>query len=330
MLVVLKTLFVLFLDLTLCYLFGTIINNRILKKIENPIENILVGFFAEQALFQVLALLVHWKSPVLHHLSMLWMFIICMSVIMGIIFARKQMVSGIKKMMLVVNKNKLFFTLMVTLIVVFCYYVSTHGEINEDARYYIGLVNTTVSTDSIYQYNVYTGEQIASYYERRAFSTFEIQSAVLAQIFDIHALVITRIFRACQNVLLTCMTVYICATQLFYRSQNNHKKSMQLVMLYLLIQPIFANTIYTPSAFLLFRAYEGKAFAANVIALFVLYQAIRVLRTKQKKELFLFLLIWWGSIAVSMSAVVLVVCETVALLVPSYAVTWLRKRKEDK
>lgn len=328
MLAVGKALFLLVLDLVFCYLFGTVINNKIWKKKENLPENTLIGFFAQQAVFQVSALFIYWWTGVLHHLSMLWAGIILFIVAVSFLFAGKHVWKGITNTIEFIQQNKKIFWLGIFVLVLFCYYVSTHGVSDDDAIYYIGLVNTTVSTDRIYQYNVYTGEVMDAMYGRRALVTFEIQSAVYAQIFQIHALIVTRIFRACENVILTGMAVYLCGTQLFASAVQRCQKAIQTGIFYFLLQPSFVNTIFTPATFLLRRGYEGKAFTANVIALFVLYQIICILKTNSKKEMLLLLLICWGSVAVSTSAFVLCAGEIVAIGAFSYAALWINRRKE--
>jgi len=328
MLAVGKALLVLLFDLVFCYLFGTLINNRILKKVENPLENTVMGFFAQQAVFQVLALLVYWKTAILHHLSILWIGTIAIVVLLTILFARKQVVCGLQKALSVIKQNKKIFVLGMVVVLLAAFYVATHGVSDDDAMYYIALVNTTASTDRIYQYNVYTGEIMDAMYGRRALVTFEIQSAVYAQIFHVHALLITRIFRACENVVLTAMSVYLCGSHIFHSAVDKHKKSMQLIIFYFMMQPLFVDTIFTPATFLLNRGYEGKAFTANVIALFVLYRVICALKTKNIKELFLLGVVCWGSVAVSTSAVALCGSEVIALYVVTYLGMWINEKRE--
>ena len=323
-----KALFLLIFDIVFCFFFGTLINNKIWKKQENPIENTLIGFFAQQAVFQVLALGVYWKTAILHHLSILWMGVVLFVIGMTLLFARTQVKNSVKNLFSVVKKNRRIVLFGLLVMGLTAFYVATHGVADDDAMYYIGLVNTTASTDRIYQYNVYTGEIMSAMYGRRALVTFEIQSAVYAQVWNLHALLVTRIFRACENVILTGMAVYLCGTQLYDKAVDREKKSILLMIFYFFLLPMFANTIFTPATFLLRRGYEGKAFTANVIAIFVLYQIVRILRTNQKKEMGLLLLICWGSVAVSTSAIVLCASEVVAIGVFAYVGLWIRKKRE--
>ena len=72
----------------------------------------------------------------------------------------------------------------------------------------------------LYGANVYTGELTYTIYGRRALATFEFHSAVLSQWFQIPALVTTRVFRACQNVILTSFAVYLFAKEVFRKSDD--------------------------------------------------------------------------------------------------------------
>ena len=326
-----KALLLLMFDLVFCFFFGTLINNKIWKKQENPIENTLIGFFAQQVLFQIFALAVYWKTAILHHLSILWTGVILFIIGFTLLTARVHLKRAIQNLIVIVQQNRQIVLLGLFVMGLTAFYVATHGVADDDAMYYIGLVNTTASTDRIYQYNVYTGEIMSAMYGRRALVTFEIQSAVYAQVWNLHALLVTRIFRACENVILTGFAVYLCGTQLFYKAEKREKKSVLLMIFYFFMLPMFANTIFTPATFLLRRGYEGKAFTANVIAVVVLYQIVRVLRTNQKKEIALLLLICWGSVAISTSAIVLCASEVAAIGVFGYVGMWIgRKRERQK
>lgn len=101
-----------------------------------------------------------------------------------------------------------------------CYYVSINGEMNDDSTYYIGLINTTLTSGRLYKFNAYTGEQVHSLYLRRALVTFDINTAVACKIYHIHPLVITRITRASLNMILTAGAVYLIGRNLFQEEKD--------------------------------------------------------------------------------------------------------------
>jgi hypothetical protein len=206
-----------------------------------------------------------------------------------------------------------------------------NGELNDDSRYYIALVNTTLNTKTLFRYNPYNGIGGGAWLTRRATATFEIHSAMLCYFFRIPALVITRIVRASQNVILTSMAVYLCGKSiLFWNDGKAMEKSCKLVIVNLILQMMFAGTAYTNATFLLFRAYEGKSFTANVLVLFTLYVCVEIMRQKKKRNLPLLFILIWSAIAISSSGMVIIPIEAVLLLI-SFAFTQLvRKRMENR
>lgn len=329
MLVILKTILALLLELLVCYLFGTFIIKKIIKIDQTSLVTILVGVLAYQIIFQLLTFGVYIVHPVLSCLSTIWIVILGATVMISLVCCRKEIAFDIKEKKEFLHNNRKSMFLLSIVILAVCYFVSINGEINDDAAYYIGLINTTLTTDSIYQYNVYNGYLEDSLYLRRMLVTFEVHGAVLCQIWKIPALVFARIFRACQNVLLTCSAVYLVGTELFNKDKKKINKAITFVIVFLYLQFMFVGTIYTTAAFFMTRTYEGKAFASNVVMIFILYLCMRFHRTKNKRFLMLILLSWWGSVAISASAMVLVPIETFVLLVPYYLGNCLKKTGEQ-
>lgn len=155
-------------------------------------------------------------------------------------------------------RHKIWFLLMGIFLLVMCYYVSVNGEINDDSTYYIGLINTTLTSNRLYRFNAYTGEQVKSLYMRRALVTFDINTAVACKIYHIHPLVITRITRASLNVILSAGSVYLLGRTFSWKRKRGILESRSIYLPCNGMQLSFDNTIYTSAAFLLHRAYEGK------------------------------------------------------------------------
>lgn len=311
------------------YVLGTLINSKIIRIKDNILVNTFLGFFAYQALMQGMTLLTYLMDGELHDLANVWCIIVGIITIVGMLLCRKAVYEDYRQIKALVKNNGMYFGAMAAVIILACLFVATNGETNADSSYYIALINTTVTTDSLFDYNVYTGQHVESFYLRRALATFEIHSAVLCRIYGVHALVMARIMRACQNVLLTSAGVYLCGTMLFRKEREKvYGKACALVMAFWALQPAFTETIYTTSTFLLNRAYEGKAFTANAIAIFVLYFTVKCVKTRKKRYLLLLALIVWGSTAVSASAMIMVPVECVVVLLATYFALIWRKKEE--
>ena len=331
MMLICRTLLLLFVELIIEYSFGVMLSKWIIKKDVNLCLNLLMGFVAYQALFQVMTMAVVVTTRVLHHLSMVWAGCLFILIPLSFWYGHEVMLQQLKEIVGTLRRKKFVIALFFLVVIAFCYYVSIHGEQNDDACYYIGLMTTTVDTDSLFQYNAYTGQEMESLYLRRALATFEIHSAVLSQMTGIHPLLIARIFRACQNVILTSAVVALCSEVLFWQKDAFAlEKSVYTTCIFWMLQFPFSHTIYTPAYFLLYRTYEAKAFTANIVVLLGLYLCVTLLR-KPKNRYFIFIIIYlWGSAALSTSAMGITIVECGLLLIPVWIQRWIVRRKQEK
>lgn len=327
---VIKALLVLIIELTVCYLLGLFINKCMIKRKTNVIDSTLAGFFLYQIICQMMTLVCYYTTGVVHYLSIAWAVLVVFLSVMSVIFCKKAVLEDIRCIRRVCMREKLAVSLLILLVAVFGYYAAINGETNADSQYYIGLVNTTASTDTLYKYNPYNGFESDAFFLRRALTSFEIHSAVLCRLFDIHALVLTRITRAVQNVILTSGAVYLWGMSLYKREKaGKHKKACVLVGVYLVLQMVFACNYYTSANFFLTRAYEGKAFTANVVLLYVIFVSRQFAREKNIKNLAVILLVLWGSAALSSSALFLVPIASAVVIIPCVFVDFLDCRNRN-
>ena len=316
---VIKALLVVLIELMVCYLLGLSINKCILKRETNIIDSTLIGFFAYQIMCQVMTLACYFTTGVVHQLSYIWAVFVVVISVLSIIVSKKSLKMDAHCVWQTISQDKVTYSVMLLVVAAFCYYVAINGETNADSQYYIALVNTTAATDTLYKYNPYNGFESDAFFLRRALASFEGHSAILCQLTGLHALIITRITRAVQNVIMTSGAVYLWGGTLFSKeAENKNKKTCALVGVYLVLQMVFACNYYTNATFFLQRAYEGKAFAGNVVLLYVLYLSWQFVCTRNKKQLFMIGMVFWGSIALSSSAMFLVPAATVIVIIPCF------------
>ena len=312
------------------YILGTLFVKIVLKKEGNIGMNLLIGFLSEQALFQVLCFLITANSGILHHLTMVWEIGKIILLVISVLACHKIIRKQWEWLLGIMKANKAMTILVLFVIFAFWWYVAINGERNDDADYYIALMTTTVDTDSLFKYNAYTGMELDSLYFRRLFVTFEIHSAVLCQLTRLHPLIFSRIIRAGQNVWLTSIAVMLCADALFFKENKKRvEKTMLCCILFWMIQPMLANTIYTPATFLLYRAYEAKAFTANGIILIGLYLCVKMWEERNGTYFILLAIYLWGSLALSTSAFVVAFALCSLLLIPIGIQKIIYKQKKD-
>lgn len=327
---VIKALLVVLIELMVCYLLGLFINKCILKRKTNIIDSALIGFFAYQIICQVMTRACYFTTGVVHQLSYLWVALVVILSILSIVVCKERLKLDAQCVWQTISEEKATYGIMFLVVAAFCYYVAINGETNADSQYYIALVNTTAATDTLYKFNPYNGFESDAFFLRRALASFEGHSAILCQLSGLHALVITRITRAVQNVIMTSGAVYLWGCNLFSKDvTNKNKKVCALVGVYLALQMVFACNYYTNATFFLQRAYEGKAFAGNVVLLYVLYLSRQFVCTKDKKQLLVLGIAFWGSIALSSSAMFLVPAAAAIVIIPGLALElWENKGRK--
>lgn len=333
MLAVIKAIGILFLEVVVFYILGTLLLQVVLKQVEARIsKRIIAGFLLLQIFFQICALPFIYLDTSLTLLTKAWSGVITIIVFVSVILNRKYFLRDLKKIIEYLSGKKFFVVIAGLGILAMCYYVSINGEHNEDAEYYIGLINTTLTMDSMYRFNVYNGYGMESLYLRRALVTFDIHSAVLCKLFSIHPLILTRITRASLNVILTAFATYLVGLKLFRKNETPvaEKKSHVLVTLSFGMMFLFVGNIYTNARFLLTRAYEGKAFAANVLVLFMIYLCLDIITNKQKSDYLILMMGLWASIAISSSAIIVNIIAVVILLGAYIILQLLNKNKVKK
>lgn len=326
MTIILRAILALILDLIVCYLCGDLLLHNFYKKIYHTFTCTLVGFLICQSVFEIITLCCYFMGKNLATVTWAWMSIVSLVCLLWgatcarTIYQNKQ--AGDKVGTWMPN------IMTILVVVAFCYYVSINGETNADSRYYIPLVNTTLNTGTLFQYNPYNGVYGNSWYLRRALATYEIHSAMLCRVFGIPALVVTRITRACQNVILTSMAVYLLGRKVLWREEPSavkKNKSCYLVVLFLFLQLVYAESYPSAATFFLFRAYEGKALSANLLVLLTMYLCAEMVLCKQKRMLLLLIVALWGATAISSSGMVVIGIE-IGIFVSAYIIKQLLER----
>lgn len=207
------------------------------------------GFLVYQVLFQICALPMIKADQTLARLAVLWGVIVITCCIGTAIFCRERIAEDIAMIIKAFFRHKIWFLLMGCFLFAMCYYVSINGEMNDDSTYYIGLINTTLTSGRLYKFNAYTGEQVHSLYLRRALVTFDINTAVACKIYHIHPLVITRITRASLNMILTAGAVYLIGRNFFQEEKDAFWNQEHLPVLPWHAISFLIITIYTSAAF---------------------------------------------------------------------------------
>lgn len=326
---VIKAIFILLFQIIIYYLFGTVFE-RFCRRNHGLVFKEIIGFLFYQAVFQICALTMIELEQTLTRLTVLWFIITAAVCFCAFFFCGKEIRADLYNAFLLIKRHKGSAAFLFFVLAAMCYYVSINGELNDDSLYYIGLVNTTLSSDQFYKFNVYTGLQTDSHYLRRALVTFDINAAAACRFYQIHPLVFERITRSCLHILLLGGSVYLIAGILFREKKEVFSKAAVFTGLALFCNFAFDNTIFTSAFFLLHRTYEGKAYAGNFLTITAVYLCALCIMQREKKNYIYLLLILWACAAISSSAILVVGAACAVLLLPAWGMRLKCKIKRDK
>ena len=261
MIMIIKAIGVLLLDIAIYYIIGTAITERFKNRIKRNVAfQTVIGFIVYQIIFQICAIPFIWLKRSLTELTFVWTALITVIIIVAAVKPRKRIPEDFCLVKRILKEHRLLMGITIIAVLIVCWYTTLNGELNDDSLYYIGVVNTTVTTDTMFQYNAYTGVAMPSHYFRRVLVTFEINAAVVCRILGVHPIIIMRIFRGNLNVILTALTIALIGTTVFC-NEKTVEKSAILVCVSMALYFIADSTMYSNATFFLTRTYEGKAYA---------------------------------------------------------------------
>lgn len=280
----------------------------------------ITGFFVYFGVFQIAALPMILLQRSLSELVMLWIGISILVNGYVLIAARRELWDMICRTAAGIWRMKGILLLGVLLLAgVTCYFQAAQPYMGWDTSYYVGTVNTTVYTDSMYIYNGNSGAAEKYLDFRYALSTFYMHSAVWCKISTVSAMMIQKYVMGTVCILTYGLVLFAIGKKLFHQED---RKALLLLGLAFIFNYGF-NTIYSTSSFLLLRGYEAKGFCANVVIPAVFYGALCLWEDSRKREYWgLLFMIGFSSVPVSMSSILIVPAMIVIILMAE----WLIKK----
>ena len=322
--------------LALFYIFGQLYNH-FTKTRRDFITTLGLGFFLYYGVFQLIALPCIFTKSSFTLLSRIWMILVFLVVLYFIFITIVKCLYSRKKAKRFSSKerssvsflgihwplskdmlsqeniiNILLGLLMLFLIVRQCQYASLSSYIGWDTTYYIGTINTSLYTDTMYFYNGASGLPEKELPFRYALSSFYMNSAVWCDWFSIEAIPMQRYVITMVAQLITNTFAFLIAKSIW---RTDIKKIFIFMIVNILCTFLFVAD-HTTAGFLLNRGYEAKAFCANILILATIYGVLElrdnVDNIRKWRNLFVILS---ATIAISMSAIVIIPVLAFTLLV---------------
>lgn len=276
---------------------------------------LVLGFFAYYALFQILYLpCMVWKI----RLSVLGTVWLAFCLVMGIfspVFCRdlwgKAFLAACRRKRR--RKGEILLAGAVLCLIGFqIYYMVRYGYNGYDTQYYIGAVNTSVYTDTMFVYNAVTGMKEQELPLRYALSGFYMNAAVFCRFFHAMPVLYMRYVTGILCSLLANSILYEIG-RLFFE-KNRVRGGCWMVIWGVGLNFLF-RSMYTTSEFLMLRSYEAKAFCANVVLPGIFLACMWIWKKADHRKWWVYLgLMTFSADTISMSAIVTAPAMVGALL----------------
>ncbi|MFR3184796.1 MAG: DUF6077 domain-containing protein [Ruminococcus sp.] len=249
------------LQLYIFFSFGSFFLRLFKKKLPDFSIVLITGFLYYFIFFAVFAWICIFTFQKLSLLTYTWMGFSLIITALSTIFNFKLWMKRFFCIPQILRSHNFFFVVLAASIIIQIMFVFTHIDTSADASYYIGKVTTDVYTNTLGQFDPYTGEKLLSLDSRRAISCLPEYNAVISQFFGIHPLFQAKLIFPELMILIANIIYYQIGLLLF---DNNRRKADGMVFFTFLLN-LYSYTQYTSSTFLLTRTYEGKSILANII-----------------------------------------------------------------
>ena len=288
--------------LMLFFLFGSLITYRSGKNSNTLFFTINIGFMVYFALFGIVALPMKLSLQPLSKLSIVWVVICVIVSIISVILNTKHWSNYFES----VNfKSTIRNGVVVIIALIALVYLITNNiqyGSSIDSAYYIGISGSSVYTDTIEQYDPYTGVKMETLDSLYLMLTYSVHNSVISMITKIHPLIVYRFIMSTVVIVITGVNLYNIAAEFLNKNKN------RLLVTWLLMIAVYmcGYSMYSPTGFFAYRTFEGKTILAVIVIPTMLLILICTLKKRSS--------IWdWyamvctliGGMAFSMSAMLL-------------------------
>lgn len=284
----LQCLLTLFWMLVVPFLVGTLVINQLFKeKKTDALLAVVCGVICMLAIFYVFVIPMMFLRIPLHILMICWGILILTLSGMAIYLNMKQWKDIINYNFQQIKAMPWFAILVIVLVVGQAFILAGYTHDDDDDAFFVAAANTDATTDTIFQYDPYTGllynpseeVSLASFPSRYVMSPFPTFIALVSKLVQTHPAIVAHTIIPAIFIPLSYTILAVLGKRLF----SEKPAEVMLFLLFLCIINIFGFiSIYTNSTFLLFRIWQGKAVLANIVLPAILYFAFRAMPGKAK------------------------------------------------
>lgn len=282
-------------------------------------RTLILGFFLLHFLFFIITIPLKITLQPLSLLSGIWAAVLLLIVLAFFITCRKQwssILSCIKNAF--TGKAKYSTILFLILVAVQIVLINSNDETYAiwDQSYYLGDSVTSWYTNTISQYNPYTGRILDKLNTEYLLETYQNHTSVMCQLLNIHPMVENLTIMGSIVVILYNLIALEIGKYFFH---GNRERSILLVF-FLTLLNFFSYNLYTAAEFLFIRPSEGKTILAVLILPALLYCFMKITEDYACTTWWIYsFLIILGSFGLNMSSIFMIPFEISAFYIP-YAI----------
>lgn len=279
-------------------------------------QTVILGFFFYFFLFSVVALPLKITLQPLSTLSIAWAVILVMIVVLFFITGRKKWKARLSRCIPAWSGRQKYVTILfLLLIVIQVFWFNWNDETYAiwDQSYYLGDTATSLYTNTISQYNPYSGRILDFLNSEYLLETYQNHGSVMCQILKLHPMVENLTVMASVVIILYQFIFYEIGKILFH---GDRKKST-LFLAFLFLLNIFSFNLFTAAEFLMIRPSEGKTILAVLILPSLLYFFLKTAQNPQAKTNWIYsFIVILGAFGLNMSSIFMIPFEISAFYLP--------------
>lgn len=276
----------------------------------------ILGFFVYHFLFTVLALPMKVLLWPLSRLSAVWAIVLILVSILFFITERKDFGSRLACLRSLFTGQQKYSTCVLLILIaaqVLLFNLNDETYAIWDQSYYLGDTATSLYTNTLSQYNPYTGKLLDYLNPEYLLETYQNHGAVMCQLLHLHPMVENMTVMASVVIILYQCIMYEIGRFLFHGSRA--KSTLMLAFLWLL--NFFSFNLFTAAEFLIIRPSEGKTILAVLIIPALLYCFLKTLLNPEGKTWWVYsFLVILGSFGLNMSSIFMIPFELTAFYLP--------------
>lgn len=307
---------VLFLYLFFYYAAGIIASEFLPLKSRSIPRTVILGFFFYHFLFSLITLPMKMTLQPLKRLSIIWSIVLILITAAFLFLNRKQCRTNARLWRSIFRGREKYVTLMlVCLIAAQAVFYNFNDESYAiwDQSYYLGDTASSLYTNTISQYDPYTGRMLKYLNTEYLLETYQNHSSVMCQLLGIHPMIENLTIMSSIVIIVYHFIIFETGRALF---DGKRGKSLIFTAFVSLLN-FYSFNLFTAAEFLIIRPSEGKTILAVIIIPALLYFFLETVKNPQEKaNWYCSFLTIIGAFGLNMSSIFMIPFEISAFYLP--------------